>query len=489
MTDPHPQSVPYAYATVEEMADALASGRWTSYEIVEQLIERVRALDGPTTSTQLRAMAALSKDALDEATQLDEERRGGHLRGSLHGVPIVIKDNIEAVGLPGAAGSSSLLGRPASDAPLVTRLREAGLIVLGSTNLSEWANLRSPRSTSGWSATGGLVANPWALDRSAGGSSSGSGAALAAGYGPLAIGTETDGSIVCPSSVNGLVGLKPTVGVVSRVGVVPISASQDSPGPMGRNVRDVATLYSILAGEAVSLDDPAPLRFAFATTWGANHPATDAALSQLVDALRRAGHEVIERAVAIPTSEVLTDEMNVMLAELFDDLGAYLAGRRGEGVHSVADVVAFENAHAEIELPFFGHEFLEMAIASGGRAGELYQAARANSLKWAVEECLTPGLDGVDALLAPSYGPAWKSDLVVGGHYGVAASCATTPPAIAGWPIMNVPVALVGGLPVGAALVGRAHEEVTLLRAARAVEMASSWDPTSRATFEGPTRG
>lgn len=489
MTDPHLPSAPYAYASVDEMVDALATNRWTSYEIVEKLIERVRALDAPETTTQLHAMAALSDDALDQATRLDDERRAGTLRSSLHGVPIVIKDNIEAAGLPGAAGSTSLRGRPANDAPLVTRLRDAGLVVLGSTNLSEWANLRSPRSTSGWSATGGLVANPWALDRSAGGSSSGSGAALAAGYAPLAIGTETDGSIVCPSSVNGVVGLKPTVGVVSRVGVVPISASQDSPGPMGRSVRDVAALYDILSGGAVSLGATEPLRFAFATTWNTNHPATDEALRQLVEALRRAGHEVIDREVAIPTSEVLTDEMSVMVAELYDDLGAYLEGRPGEGVRSVADVVAFENAHADIELPFFGHEFLDMAIASGGRAGELYHAARANSLRWAVDECLTPGLDGVDAILAPSYGPAWKSDLIVGGHYGVAASCATTPPAIAGWPIMNVPVDLVGGLPVGAALVGRAGAEATLLRAALAVEASSAWDSSWRATFQAPSRG
>ncbi|HEY7931082.1 MAG TPA: amidase family protein [Acidimicrobiales bacterium] len=489
MNEPHVASAPVGYASVDEMANALAQGRWTSRDVVEQLSERVRVLDGASTPTQVRAMAAIAEDALEQATLLDQERAAGTLRSALHGVPIVIKDNIEALGLPGLAGATSLQGRPTRDAPLVTKLREAGLVVLGSTNLSQWANFRSPRSTSGWSATGGLVANPWALDRSAGGSSSGSGAALAAGYGPLAIGTETDGSIVCPASLNGVVGLKPTVGVTSREYVVPICASQDSPGPMGRSVHDVAALYAILTGSDAPAVEERPVRFAFATTWGANHPATDALTGEVIAALRHAGHEVIERAVAVPTPEVHNDELNVMLAELLEDLSAYLANRPGDGVKSLADVVAFEEAHATTELAHFGHELFLMALESGGRGAERYQSARARNLQWAMTECLEPGLDGVDAIIAPAYGPAWKSDLVIGGHYGVVASCATTASAIAGWPIMSVPAGLVGDLPVGVALVGRANDEWGLLRAARAVEEAAAWDPYARPTWRNPARG
>ena len=489
MSEPHAKSAPFAYLEAREVADALARRQFTSHDLVDALSERVRALDPATTVTQLRAVASLSDVALEQAQQLDDERRAGTTRGPLHGVPIVIKDNIEVTGMTGAAGSTSLVGRPARDAPIVTRLREAGLIVLATTNLSEWANLRSARSTSGWSAVGGLVANPWALDRSAGGSSSGSGAALAAGYAPLAVGTETDGSIVCPASVNGVVGLKPTVGVLSQVRVVPISASQDSPGPMGRSVRDVEALYSALSGSPAPAEVSAPLRFAFATSWSSNHPATDGLVRDLVDALRLDGHEVIERDVAVPTPDVEKDELTVLLSELVDDLTSYLSSRPGEGVKSLADVVAFEREHAATELAFFGHELFEMALASGGRDTNEYRSARFNNLKWAVEECLTPGLDGADVILAPAYGPAWKSDLIVGGHAGVAASCATTPPAIAGWPIMSVPMGLVGGLPVGAALVGRAHDEWTLLRAARAVERVASWDRSVRPAWREPSRG
>ena len=227
----------------EEIARQLARGSLTSVELVDNCLERIASIDAPSTTIALNAVAAISADAREVAIARDDERSKGNTRGALHGVPVLIKDNIEALGLPGVAGSTSLLGRLSRDATLVTRLRDAGAIVLGSTNLSEWANIRSPRSTSGYSASGGLVANPWALDRSAGGSSSGSGAALAAGLAPLAVGTETDGSIVCPASVNGVVGLKPTVGAVPTKYVVPISSSQDSPGPMGlRIARCVAAL-------------------------------------------------------------------------------------------------------------------------------------------------------------------------------------------------------------------------------------------------------
>ena len=233
MSDPHPASADLASLSGAQAASALAAGDLTSEELVAGLLERVAAIDAPATAVALRSVAGVAPDALDVARERDAQRRAGVSLGALHGLPVVVKDNVEATGLGGWAGSSALVGRPARDAPLVARLRAAGAVVVASTNLSQWANIRSTRSSSGWSATGGLVANPWALDRSAGGSSSGSGAALAAGLAPLAVGTETDGSITCPASLNGVAGLKPTVGAVSTTHVVPISVEPGQPRPDG----------------------------------------------------------------------------------------------------------------------------------------------------------------------------------------------------------------------------------------------------------------
>ncbi|MFI5036474.1 MAG: amidase family protein [Acidimicrobiales bacterium] len=468
MTDPHPDSAMIAYRGAAELLDDLASGAQTSSAVVAALLERMAALDDPNSPVALRSIAAIAADAGSVARERDDERAGGRLRGPLHGVPVLIKDNVEALGLPATAGSTALIGRVARDAPLVARLRDAGAIVIASTNLSQWANLRSPRSSSGWSATGGLVANPWALDRSAGGSSSGSGAAVAAGLAPLAVGTETDGSIVCPASVNGLVGLKPTVGQVPTAHVVPISASQDSPGPIARSVADAALLYSVLAARPVAASRE-PLRVAVATNWRTGHPLTDAHVERVVSWLEESGVSVVRREAAEPSTAEHDDELAVLLAELADDLSAYLADRPGEGVHSLSDVVAYEDAHADVEQPFFGHEFFVQALASGGRAGSAYAEARRRNLAWAVETCLTPALEGVDVLVAPAYGPSWKSDLVVGGHPGPA-SVATMAPAIAGWPILSVPAGLVQDLPVGLAVIARPDGEGALLDVARRVE-------------------
>ncbi len=489
-SDPHPSTDELGYLGVAGILERLEGGSLTSAGLVDALLERIAAVDDPTGPVGLRSVAARAPDARATAAERDAERARGELRGPLHGVPVMVKDNIEVTGLPGAAGSTALLGRPATDAPLITRLRDAGAVVLASTNLSEWANIRSERSTSGWSATGGLVGNPWALDRSAGGSSSGSGAAVAAGLTPLAVGTETDGSIVCPASVNGVVGLKPTVGTVPTGGIVPISASQDSPGPLGRTVDDVARLYAVLAGRGpVDLDTPRP-RMVHARSWTTGHPATDAGVTALIGALRAAGHPVVDRDVATPGPEVVNDEFQVMLAELVDDLGAYLADRPGDGVHSLADVVAFEHAHPDEELPYFGDELFDQAIGTGGRAGPVYAGARARNLEWAVSTCLDPALDGADVLLAPAYGPAWKSDLAVGGHGGAVSSWVTTPAAIAGWPIMSVPIGLVQGLPIGLALIACPGEEEMLLAAARHVEaVVAGTSPLPRPFWRPPTRG
>ena len=473
-SDPHPKSAEVAYLGVDALLDRFEAGTLTAAGLFDVLLARIAVIDDPAGSVGLRSIAALADDARTVAVERDLERARGEIRGPLHGVPVAIKDNIEVTGLPGAAGSTSLVGRPATDATLVTRLREAGAVVLGSTNLSEWANIRSERSTSGWSATGGLVGNPWALDRSPGGSSSGSGAALAAGLVPLAVGTETDSSIICPASVNGVVGLKPTVGCVPTDGVVPISASQDSPGPMGRTVADVARLFAVLSDQdPVALDGISP-RFVDATNWRTAHPPTDRLVDGFLGALSQSIGAIERRDVARPGPEVVSDEFVVLLAELADDLSSYLAARPGDGVKSLAEVMAWEDARADVELPWFGHELFLQALSTGGRAGGPYASARERNLEWAVSTCLTPALDGADVLVAPAYGPAWKSDLIVGGHAGVVSSWVTTPAAIAGWPIISVPIGLVHGLPVGLALIAHPGEEWTLLAAAARVELVVS---------------
>jgi len=456
------------------LARALREGTTTSVEVVESLLARIASIDAVGTDVELRSVLAVAGDALEAAHRADDERAAGATRSALHGVPVVVKDNIEADGLPGTAGATSLAERPVvADAPLVGRLRAAGMVVLAATNLSEWANIRSPRSTSGWSAVGGLTVNPYRLDRSAGGSSSGSGAAVAAGLSPLAVGTETDGSITCPASLNGLAGIKPTVGAIPKDGVVPISQSQDSPGPMARSVEDVALLYEVLADTHDVVARVAAgangLRIGAATTLVTNHPGTDALFAKAITSLERAGATV--RDVAFPTTpdEVDEDELTVLLCELSDDLSAYLVGRAGTGPRSLAEVIAHEKAHADVELAHFGHEFFERSVASGGRRSDAYAPARARNLAWATSTCLGPALATVDLVVAPSYGPAWKNDLTLGGH-PAAYSGICSAPSIAGWPIATVPMGLVEGLPVGLSLVGRPGTEPVLLAAAAGVE-------------------
>lgn len=495
-TDPHPASAPLAGATAAEIADDLATGRTSSVEVTQALLDRIAAIDGPG-ETHLRAVLALSPDALDAAARLDAERAAGRVRGPLHGVPVMVKDNVEAVGLPGSAGSLALADRVVQgDAPLVSRLREAGLVLLAATNLSEWANIRSSRSTSGWSALGGLTGNPWALDRSAGGSSSGSGAAVAGGLTPLAVGTETDGSITCPSSLNGCVGLKPTVGLIPTAGIVPISGSQDAPGPMSRTVHDAGLLLDALTGRSeygaacgtLSLPD---VRLGAAEVWLTGHPGTDELYQATLELLRTGGAEI--SAATVPSPEPIgADELTVLLAELQTDLDAYLTMRAGDGPRSLADVVAFNREHASSELAHFGQDLFEQALQSGGRAAPAYAEARARCLRWAVEECLEPAMtvDGAPRLLvAPAFAPAWKSDLV-GGDGSVGGGLASAAPSIAGWPVLCLPIGLVGGLPVGMVLIGPPHSETLLLAVGHAVEasldlrrggaLTPTWGPSAR---------
>ena len=458
-------------------------------ELARALVERIGAIDEPGSPTELRSVLAVSPRAVDEAKRCDT----GPKRGPLHGLPVLVKDNIEVAGMPSCAGATSLAGRPAvRDAPLVARLREAGAIVLGTTNLSEWANIRSPRSTSGWSAIGGLTANPWALDRSAGGSSSGSGAAVAAGLAPLAVGTETDGSITCPCSLNGVAGIKPTVGLVPAGGVVPISRSQDSPGPMARTVEEVALLLEVLSATPGILDRTrrgvADLRVGVARTWRTGHPATDRLFDDTTALLRDSGADLLDIEVPVPTPEVEEDELTVLLCELVEGMSLYLPTRGPQGPQSLAEVVEHENANSSIELAHFGHEFFERALSLGGTGTGTYRDARTRNLAWARGDCLEPALSTCDVLIAPSYGPAWKSDLTLGGH-PAAASPVTTPPAIAGWPVATVPMGAVDGLPVGVCAVGRPGSEPLLLAVCRAVEQLNDGNPPQRPAWRQPTRG
>jgi amidase len=496
--DPHPPTAHLAAASASQIAVDIAERRTTSVEVTRQLLDRIAAIDGPG-DIELRSVLAIALDALESAAALDAELASGSRRGPLHGVPVLIKDNIEAVGLPGTAGSLALADRAVTrDSPLVARLRASGLVVMGAANLSEWANIRSSRSTSGWSAVGGLTANPWALDRSAGGSSSGSGAAVAGGLSPLAIGTETDGSITCPSSLNGCVGLKPTVGLLPTKGVVPISASQDAPGPMARSVRDAALLLDALRGSndaaaACGSVSVAELRLGVADGWRSGHAETDARFDEVVAELSAAGAAMSNASVTTPGRRISGDEITVLLAELADDLSAYVAGRGGEGPRSLAEVIEFNRAHATEELVHFGQDLFEVAAASGGRASGAYAGARARCLEWAVEQNLEPALRGENApefLIAPAYAPAWKSDLVNGDNHALGGR-ASSAPSIAGWPVLCLPMGLVAGLPVGVVLIGHPNSEARLLAAGHAAETTLGLH-ASRGfipTWRQPTRG
>jgi amidase len=494
--DPHPQSRAVATRSAAELAAAMAAGDTTAHEVTTTLLERIAALHGEVLD--IHAVLAVSADAPDQAARLDAERASGTVRSPWHGVPVLIKDNIEAVGLPTTAGSLALAGRPVvRDSTIAARLRSAGLVVLGATNLSEWANFRGSPSPSGWSAVGGLAANPWALDRSTGGSSAGSSAALVAGLAPFAVGTETDGSIVCPSALNGCVGLKPTVGVVPTDGVVPISASQDSPGPMARSVADVAALHSVLADDPGAIDAIGALalrdaRLGVANAWITGHGPTDSVFADVISQLTNAGATAFD--VDVPNPDVIHPaEVTVLVAEIHDDMNAYLSARPGDGARSLADLVAFNERHAELELAHFGQQLFEAALRFGGRAGAGYAEARAECVRWAIDRCLAPAFataGAPDVIVAPAYTPAWKSDLVLGDHPG-AGGHVTTAAAIAGWPVLCVPMGLVAGLPVGMALVGRPNSEHRLLAIGHAIEATlalttdAGWRPAWRAAAAG----
>lgn len=490
--DPHAASESIAYADVTALRAKLDDGSLTSLQLVDTLLQRIAAIDAADTSVALRSILSVATDAREQAARCDAERAEGRASGRLHGIPVVIKDNIEALGLPCTAGSLALLASPVpGDAPIVSALRDAGAVVMASTNLSEWANMRSPMSSSGWSAVGGLVSNPWALDRSAGGSSSGSGAALAAGLAPLAIGTETDGSIVCPAALNGVVGLKPTVGSLPVAGIVPISHSQDTPGPMARTVADVRMLWQALTGEQPECPSISALRLAAVPAWLTGHGPTDSCFEHVVDHLRASGVFADVKSIEVPVMDDAhgEDEYTVLLAELHDDMERYLDRRQPvTGVRTLADLVAFNAAHADRELVHFGQEHFSRAVARGG-LDDAARSARERGLQWARGQCLDPALATSDVLLAPTYAPAWKHDFVLG-HPRIGGAV-TSPAAVAGYPLLSLPMGRIGGLPVGLTLVGGPHSETVLLEVAAAIEQLLDVraDPAWHPAFTQPGRG
>ncbi len=389
--------------------------------------------------------------------------------GPLTRVAVLIKDNIEAVGLPGSAGSLALIDSPAKrDAQLVTNLRNAGVDIVGSTNLSEWANLRSTKSISGWSAVGGLTRNPWHLSHNVGGSSSGSGAAVGAGIVTLAIGTETDGSIVCPASLNGVVGLKPTVGSVSTHGVIPISSSQDTPGPIAANVQWAAKGFDAISGQNTfsSLSNSqavvSKLRIGVAENWLTGDAQTDAVFERAIAVANKLVAKVSASSIPEIDEQTGEDEYTVLLNEIKDEMAEYLAGRPGNhAVKTLEDIVNFNLENAASEMKFFGQEHFDLAIKSPGKKSDEYQTALARGTDWARRVCFETALEQHDLFIAPTYGPAWiNSD---GDPDNIAGGKVTSPAAVAGYPLLCIPMGLVDGLPVGLTISGPANSESKML--------------------------
>jgi amidase len=502
-----PPAFPIEELTVAQLQEAMAAGRYTSRRLVELYTERINAVDrkGPT----LRSVIELNPDALSIAETLDAERTSGRVRGPLHGIPVLIKDNIDTGDrMMTTAGSLALAGPPAPrDAFIVTKLRAAGAVILGKTNLSEWANFRSTKSTSGWSARGGQVNNPYALDRNPCGSSSGTGAAVAANLTAIGVGTETDGSIVCPSAANALVGIKPTIGLVSRTGIVPISHTQDTAGPMTRTVADAAILLGAVTAadpadaatvvssaqresdysRALKLDGLKGARIGIARKrYFGYSPMTDKLIDRAIADMKAKGATIIDPA-DIPTAARLDDcEFEILLYEFKTDLNKYLASRGASvPVHSLNDLIAFNLREREREMPYFEQEILVSAEKKGGLTSPAYRKALATCRT----RSRTLGIDAVmtkfrlDAIVAPTGSPAWLTDLVNGDHFLGASS---TPAAVAGYPSITVPAGVVRGLPVGLSFIGRAWSEAKLISLAYAYEQATKHrkPPTFAATVK-----
>jgi amidase len=479
-------------ATVAGLQQRMAVGELTARRLTEACLGRIGALDrqGP----ELRSVIETNPEALAIADALDAERKAKGPRGALHGIPVLVKDNVDTADrMTTTAGSLALEGStPPRDAHVAARLREAGAVILGKANLSEWANFRSTRSVSGWSARGGQCRNPYALDRNPCGSSSGSGVAVSANLAPLAVGTETDGSIVCPSTNCGIVGIKPTVGLVSRAGIIPISHTQDTAGPMARTVADAAALLTALcgpdprdsataAGKSRAADytqalDAAGLRGArlgVARNLAGFHPDTDRLFDEAVAEMKRRGAEIVDPADVPNVKELGDPELEVMLYEFKAGLESYFASLGPKApVRTLAEAIAFNERNREREMPFFGQEIFLKAAKKGPLSTPAYKEALAKCARLSRQEGLDAVLDPhrLDALVAPTGAPAWVIDPVSGDHYVGGNS---TPAAVSGYPSVTVPMGFVFGLPVGLSFIGRAWSESLLVRLAFAFEQAT----------------
>lgn len=492
-----------------ELRAGLDSGAFTVRELVQACLDRINDMD--RTGPSLRAVIEINPDALTIADELDAELKDGRQRGPLHGIPLLLKDNIATTDqMQTTAGSLALNGaKPRKEAFIAGRVRAAGAVILGKTNLSEWANIRSSSSSSGWSARGGLAVNPYQLDRTASGSSSGGAVAVAASYAALAVGTETNGSISSPSGSCGIVGIKPTVGLVSRAGIIPVSHFQDTAGPMARNVTDAAMLLNALVGD--DPDDPAQHQERLVTEPSyparpangvphvdytdvldpdglrgarigvlrsplAQSEATQRVFARAIDALREAGAELVD-PLAFPSEKEMSknpDILSVMLWDLKTDLGAYLRDYVDPEfpIRRLADVVAFNREHDEVEMPWFGQDLLETALEKGSLEDPAYLAMVAGVQRQGRSEGIDAllGEHRLDALVAPTNAPASRIDLVNGDHHIGGSS---TPSAIAGYPIVTVPAGYAAGLPVGLSFFGTAYSEPTLIRLAYSFEQAT----------------
>lgn len=479
--------------SITDLQRHMASGKYSTRSLVEKYVDRISDIDkdGP----RLNSVIELNPDADSIATKLDQERKDGRVRGPLHGIPILIKDNIDTYDrMQTTAGSTALIGsKPTRDAFVAKRLREAGAVILGKTNLSEWANFRSNHSSSGWSGRGGQTKNPYALDRNPCGSSSGSGVAPSANLCAAAIGTETDGSVVCPSSANSLVGIKPTVGLVSRSGIIPIAHSQDTAGPMARSVSDAAILLGAITGQDASdsattegqgkalsdytrfleKDGLKGVRLGIARKYFGFNDRVDKLMSERLEDLKRLGAVLVDPA-DIPTHGKFDDsELEVLLYEFKADLNKYLGGlSSGTIVRSLKELIAFNEKFRDKEMPYFGQDLLIKAQEKGPLTSQKYiQALKKNHLL-----SRTQGIDFVmkqhklDALVAPTGGPPWPTDLINGDHFTGGYSSAS---AVAGYPHITVPAGYVFGMPVGISFFGTAWSEPKLIKIAYAFEQGT----------------
>ena len=479
--------------TIADLQDGMKSGKFTSRSLVEKYSARIEQIDkqGPA----INAIIELNPDALSIAVALDQERKAQSPRGPMHGVPVLIKDNIDTADkMMTTAGSLALLGsKPLRDSYVAQKLRSAGAVILGKTNLSEWANIRSSHSTSGWSGRGGLTKNPYALDRNPCGSSSGTGAGISANLCAAGIGTETDGSIVCPSSSNGLAGIKPTVGLVSRSGIIPISHTQDGAGPMCRTMRDAVTLLGVLTGvdpadpataasagksytDYTQFCDPNGLkgaRIGVARKYFGFSDPVDALMDQALDVMKKQGATLIDPADIETLGKFDESELLVFMYELKADLNAYLA-RLGPNApaRTLKDVIEFNERNRQKELQYFGQDLFVKAEAKGPLTEKPYLEAIEKNRQLARTEGIDATIDKfhLDAIVAPTGGPAWLTDLVTGDHFAGGSSNAA---AVAGYPNINVTAGFIAGLPVGISFFGRAWSEPTLIRLAFAFEQAT----------------